>query len=164
MIKRIVMPCITIFGLGVIIGMGIASKNLEKRLKWYYKELQRAWRRERLYDTWMVARKYGMPMDKFLVEKGINSAAIYGMTQIGEAIYLELKDTPIEVLYAIDRNPKWAFPDLPVYSLRDAPEKRVDAVIVATFMSFDTVKKTLLEKGYQNILSIDELLLKLLEK
>ena len=118
----------------------------------------------------MMAKKYGKPIDEYLLERGIKRIVIYGTTLFGVRLYHELKDTQIEVLYALDRNPKYKIPGLPIYTWGDfvnlPPEElkqSADAVIVTVFLSFDSVEPALKNAGYKNVLAFDELLYHLLE-
>jgi hypothetical protein len=79
----------------------------------------------------------------------------------------ELKHTDISVLYCIDRR-KTGLPDevqtLAIGELHDGSFKIPDAVIVTAFSEFEHIKQNLMEKGFQNIICVDELIYSLLQK
>lgn len=138
----------------------------KKENKWNKKKNtsdEKTMRREYLLDNWLMAKKYGTPMEKILLKKGIRRVAIYGTQYIGIRLYHELKDTPIEVVCSYDRNPKQLIYGVPHYKKPDAEAHPADAVIVANYFLYDEIKKVLLEAGYANIIALDELIIQMLE-
>lgn len=119
-----------------------------------------------LYDIWMMTKKNGVSIEEYLLKKGIHTVAIYGTDHIGMRLYQELEDTPIQVRYAMDRNPKIKLTNLKIYndSQWNAAKHPVDAVIVTLPFSYDTIEETLIEAGFQSIIAFDRLLLGLIDR
>lgn len=111
----------------------------------------------RVYDVWMMMKREGKSVEKYLQEHGINSIAIYGMSELGNRLYQELKDSLIEIKYGMDMNAGIQLKDLRVIRPKDNDEN-VDAVVVTALTTFDDVKIGLRQKGYTNILALDEIL------
>lgn len=112
----------------------------------------------RLYDVWMMNDAENHTIDQYLLERGIDSIAIYGMSHLGVQLYQRLKHSEvIKVEYALDRDPQMQLPDVEIY-YPGKEERRVDTVIVTALYTFDSIKKTLLENGYQRVFALDEIL------
>ena len=135
------------------------GKTLEKETK-----LGKVQRREQLYDNWMMAKKYGTPMEELLLQKGWHRVAIYGVQQLGIRLYHELKDTPIEVVCSFDRNPKHIMYGVPHFKKPDkAAAPPVDGVIVSNFIMYDEIQDVLKEAGYTDVIALDELVFQMME-
>lgn len=116
----------------------------------------------RLYDVWMMADTK-KTIAQYLLEKEIKSVVIYGMSTLGVRLFKKLKnDNRVRVVYALDCNPQINIPGIKIYAPGNEKKEVVDAVIVTAVVSFDGIKKMLLENGYQKIYAIDEVLYEIL--
>lgn len=110
-----------------------------------------------LYDMWM-----SLPHDaiiNYLNEKKIHNIVIYGFATLGQRLYFELKDSKINIVDVIDRNPRIKIPDVNVNNtITHDKNLVVSAVIVTAIFSFDSIKKNLEENGYTNVISLYEIL------
>ena len=71
-------------------------------------EDKRAERYSRLFsllETWMNRKELGLNIADDLAEREIKTVAIYGMGELGQHTVKELKNSSIEIVYVIDRNP-----------------------------------------------------------
>lgn len=166
----ITLLCIGTGVVGFLTGAALTGKRIMPRLDYERFQVQKYQHYMQTYDVWIMAKKYGKPLDEYLLKRGIRRVVIYGTTLFGVRLYHELKDTEVEVLYALDRNPKFMFPGLKVYTwgdLKNAPaaeeKQKVDAVLVAVFLSYESVKPELENAGYRHVLAFDEVLYNLLE-
>lgn len=57
-----------------------------------------------LLHKWSSRRQNGNSLKECFLNKGINSIAIYGFSQLGRMLYDELDETPISIKYFIDKN------------------------------------------------------------
>ncbi len=129
--------------------MGLAYNNMiyyekecENLKKMSHKHLQ-------LYLTaikWIELRQKKMKIDEYLSEKGYCTAAIYGMSYMGERLAYELNDSNIEVLYGIDKDAKKKNSDIPVFLPSELPE-RVDIIINTTVFENTCLLEELNLKG-----------------
>lgn len=154
---------VAVCALGFSAGAATAGKYLGESLKQCKKSMNKAERREQLYDNWMMAKKYGTPMDEYLLRKNVRRVAIYGTQQLGVRLYQELRDTEIEVVCSFDWNPKHMIYGIPNYKNPDAADMKLDAVIVSNFLMFDEIENELKKASYKNIIALDELIIELLE-
>lgn len=110
-----------------------------------------------LYDMWM-----SLPHDaiiNYLNEKKMHNIVIYGFATLGQRLYYELKDSRVNIVGVIDRNPRIKIPDVNVSNtITQDKNVVVNAVIVTAIFSFDAIKKDLEENGYTNVISLYEIL------
>lgn len=117
------------------------------------KALERFSRLFSLMDDWMAKKQQGKSIARFLESKGYHSAAIYGMSNLGERLSKDLEEDEFHVSYGIDRREVSAA--MPMYKLEDdLPE--VDAVIVTAMVAFDGIEEKLKKKMTCPIYSIED--------
>lgn len=109
-----------------------------------------------VFSKWMCMKSKGKTIAGYLTEKGYRSIAIYGMHYLGECLLEELKESGIEVRYAIDRNAASLYADVDILTLDDNIPK-VDAVIVTAIWSFDEIKKSISEVAEYPVLSLKDI-------
>lgn len=106
---------------------------------------------------WVQFYQSGKSIEEYLLKKDCHTAAIYGMSYMGEAIYQELQESSIKVLYGIDRRADQISSKLKVYHPDEAEEK-VDFIINST-----TLKNQIISEGIEKlqnipVVSIEEIL------
>lgn len=96
-----------------------------------------------------------------LITKGLRNIAIYGFGNRGSQLYDYLKNTEINVKYAIDQNPTKIIQDryveIPIINLDDSYEQ-VDAVIVSVISHFESISVQLKGKVNCPVISLENLL------
>ena len=122
-------------------------KNLElkNRYKQYYNML----------NQWLGLKMDNQNLSQYLMEKGYKQVAIYGMGELGNRLWEELKNTDIDVSYAIDQNPVINYSNLKIIT-KDTAIPDVDAIIVTVPYAYDEIKKELETKTDCPILSLEE--------
>lgn len=127
---------------------GILQDNLKKvdKFNGYYNLLNR----------WLSLKQEGKSIDKYFIDNKIKKIAIYGMGEIGARLYYELKDSDIELSYAIDSNSLAAYSELEVYNLED---KLPDAelIVVTAIFDFDEIESKLSEITNIKIVSLEDI-------
>ena len=93
-------------------------------------------------NQWLIDKQEGKSLVDFFEDNGYKSIAIYGMSYLGERLMDELKDSSIEVRYAIDRNAENIYAGVEVKKPEDDLEE-VDAVIVTAVFFFDEIEEQL---------------------
>ena len=109
-----------------------------------------------IMNKWVQNQNENKKISKYLLDKGFYNIAIYGMGDMGKTLYAELKDTPVKVAYAIDRNAESMYAECDIFSLRDELQQ-VDAVIVTTLIDFDEIKKGITKKMECKVISVEEI-------
>lgn len=110
-----------------------------------------------LLDLWLMKKQEGKRLIQYFEKNGIESIAIYGMSYIGERLYNELRDSHIEIRFAVDRNVNGIYTELKVFSPKDELPK-VDAVIVTPIFYYDEIRETLMKKTDSKIISLNTVL------
>ena len=91
-----------------------------------------------ILNMWLEMKQKGKSEVTYLEKKGIKRIAIYGMKELGERFFEEIKNTDIEVAYIIDKNPREVIGDFQVISpQQELPE--VDAVVVTADYYFKEI-------------------------
>lgn len=146
--------------LGALIGVGVtgyfSGKTIEQKsrkvdkFKGYYYTL----------NQWMLLKQRGESLEKYFTDNKIFTIAIYGMGEMGNRLYDELKNTNIKVKYAIDKNADNTYAKLNVVDLEDDLEK-VDAIVVTSIFAFDSIKEDLKGKLDCPIISLEDIVYEL---
>lgn len=92
----------------------------------------------KIFSRWMNLKQEGKNLSEYFVENGYRTIAIYGMHYLGECLLEELRDSGIEVIYAIDKNADKMRSDVVVYT-PEASLPEVDAVVVTAFYYFSEI-------------------------
>ena len=116
-----------------------------------------------LYDNWMMVKKNSVGIAEYLNSKGIHNVAIYGMDYRGIRLFHELQDTCVNVKYGIDRNLKARIMGLNICRPDEIKKEEVDAVIITALFSFEEIRKNLEDKGFTQIMGLDDIIYDLLQ-
>ena len=109
-----------------------------------------------LLIQWLSIKQENRSLETYLLEKGYKTVAIYGMKELGERLYDELKDSKVEVKYAIDKNADNVYADVDVLTPDDSLEE-VDAIIVTAIHYYDEIEEMLEERMDCPILSLEDI-------
>ena len=123
------------------------QKNLQKSVLFYW-----------ALTRWMDLKIRGGSTADILKKLGYSRIAVYGYAELGQLLCRELTGTEVDVSYVIDKKVKdTKMKNLPVYFLQnDLPD--VDVIVVTAIYYFDEIQKELLQMGYNNVVSLRELL------
>ncbi len=141
--------------LGIIFLTQIQEKN--RQIKHWRQSADKSAQIMKLYDQWIFIHQDHKSIYDYFAEKGIRSIAIYGMDNVGERFYEELKDTDIKIKYAIDKKGGSINSDIKMVSPEDELE-RVDAIVVTVVYYFEDIYKNLSAKTDIPIISLEEIL------
>lgn len=112
---------------------------------------------------WIDFIQKGLMMEQYFIVHNIKTIAIYGMGQIGERFWNAIKNTQIEVRYAIDQNADKITSDVPVIKPCD-DLAMVDMIVVTAITYINEIKADLCNKVDYKIISIKEILDEMMEK
>lgn len=122
-----------------------------KKFKTYYNML----------NQWLMLRNAEKKLEEYFISHGYQSAAIYGMGEMGERFYEEMKTSQIEIKYAIDRSADQVLSDIKIYGVDDTLEP-VDVIIVTSVFAYEEIKKVLADKTSCPIVSLEDVIQELL--
>ena len=111
----------------------------------------------RLLIEWLRIEQEGKSLVSFFLKNGYKTVAIYGMKELGERLYDELKDSEIEVKYIIDKNADEIYADVDVVDPEDSLEK-VDVIVVTAIHYFDEIEEMLEEKVDYPVISLEDVI------
>lgn len=127
--------------------------NIHNRIK----QLDHYKRMFYLYDEWLKAKNRGIHMESYFFERHYKKIAIYGVSDIGRQIYLELLETKVEVDYFIDKNAKYVLEKFPVFLPEDVLSP-VDVIVISLIDEIETIIPLLRKKMNTPIIEIREVL------
>ena len=110
-----------------------------------------------IMETWINNKKDDSTMAKYLLNRKINSVAIYGLGNIGQTLINELCNCDVEIKYGIDKNWELYCENFKVISPEETLDE-VDAIIVTPIMEFDSIKERLSKRTSVPIVSIEEVI------
>lgn len=145
---------------GMIIGVAadsvIGRMKLNKKVVEKDKKISKFKTYYNILNQWMMSIHENKRIDTYFINNGYKTIAIYGMGGLGSRLYEELKDSEIEVRYAIDKNAAYTYSEIEVKSLEDDLEE-VDLVVVTAF-PFEDIEDELKEKIGYPIVSLEEVI------
>lgn len=112
----------------------------------------------RLYDIWMMTKQNGASIEQYLLNKGIHTIAIYGMSYMGIRLFHELEHGNVHIAYGIDQEAGVRIPGLEIYKPDEAKKDSIDAVIVTAVFAFDAIKRNLEQLGFSEVIALDEII------
>ncbi len=142
---------------GVVAGGITAGKVSSKKIKELLDGHLKVHELYMAFDQWLRIRQEGKTLVEYFEKNGYKTVAIYGMKELGERLYDELKDTGIEVRYIIDKNADSIYADVDVVTPDDELEP-VDAIVVTAIYYFDEIEENLSEKVDYPIVSLEDIL------
>lgn len=135
----------------ILVSKTVGSKEVKiDKFKSYYNIL----------NQWLILKQEGKSLEKFFCDKGYKSIAIYGMGELGNRLYEELKDSSLEVKYAIDKNASNTYSELTVYEIEEKLPT-VDVIVVSPIFAFDEIEKDLSEIVNYPIISLEDIVFNL---
>lgn len=108
-----------------------------------------------MLNQWLILKQEGKSLAQYFVKNGYKTIAIYGMGEMGNRLYDELKDSEIKVAYAIDKNVSEAFSPIDLFDIEDELDA-VDAVIVTATFAFADIEESIQDKVECPIISLED--------
>lgn len=104
---------------------------------------------------WLELRQDNISLLTYFRKKNYKSIAIYGMKELGERLFDELKGSEISVKYCIDKEAEHLYAEVDIYNPASDLEQ-VDAVIVTAINSFQDIRNELRKKMNCPIISLED--------
>ncbi len=145
--------------LGASLGTLITGKLLNKSMAEYTNKVDKFKSYYYLLNQWLAKKYENHSLDEYFISEGIHTIAIYGMGEVGNRLYEELKNSNVVVKYAIDKNSYGSYGELKVMNA-DADFEDVDAVVITTPFAYDEIINEIGNKFTCPIISIDEIVYK----
>ena len=142
---------------GGIAGASAVGSKLRKDVRGERTYAQKHLLIMQMFNQWLIDKQEGKNLAGFFEDNGYKTIAIYGMSYLGERLVDELKDSGIEVKYALDKNAGNIYTGVEVKQpSADLPE--VDAVVVTAVYFFDEIGEELAKLMDCPVISLEEVL------
>lgn len=142
---------------GGIAGVSATGTKLNKKVQLHRTYAQKHLLIMQMFNQWLIDKQEGKSLVKFFEDNEYKSIAIYGMSYLGERLLDELKDSGIEVKYAIDKNADNIYADVEIKRLEDDLPK-VDAIIVTAVFFYDEIEEELSGLVDYPVISLEDVL------
>ncbi len=141
---------------GSIVASAAVSKKMNKKVKTETGYAQKHLKIMEVFNQWLSLKQEGKSLVSFFEDYEYKTVAVYGMSFLGERLVQELKDSGIEVVYAIDKNADNIYTDeLEVKDLSDdLPE--VDVIVVTAVYFFDEIEEEMCDLVNYPIISLED--------
>lgn len=136
---------------GAAVTGSIQGKSIEEKaekvdkFKSYYNML----------NQWLMLRQEGKTLEQYFLDNNYKTIAIYGMGEMGNRLYDELKGTQIQVKYGVDKKADSTYAEIEVIEM-DEDMEAVDAVVVTAVFAFEEIESRLQEKVDWPIVSLED--------
>lgn len=140
----------------------LECRNLEHKNTKMVDEAEKYHALFRMMCAWMTKEKTGHSLEAYLKKSKFKKIAIYGMSDVGKLLLMELAESEIKVDYVIDKNPDaiCGVGDLKVYHPQESlPE--VDVVIVTAISYMEEIKQQFEGKFSFQIASLEDIVYEL---
>lgn len=107
-----------------------------------------------ILNRWLILKQEGKSLEKYFLDNDYKSIAIYGMGELGNRLYDELKSSNVEVKYAMDANYSGKYSELEIKALED-DLPQVDIIVVTAIFAFDDIENNLKRVTSSDIISLE---------
>lgn len=109
-----------------------------------------------MLNQWLMLKQEGKSLEKYFVDNGYKTVAIYGMGEMGNRLYDELKNcTEVEIKYAVDQNAASTYAEIEVID-KDDDYAEADVMVVTATFAFDEISEELSAKIDFPIVSLED--------
>lgn len=108
-----------------------------------------------LLNQWLRLRQKNKSLETFFTENQYKTAAIYGMGELGNRLYDELKDSSVQVKYAIDENTAGAYSEIEIIEPEEDFQE-VDVIVVTAVFAFSEIEEKLSGRTDIPIVSLED--------
>lgn len=137
---------------GVVAGkMGnktVEQKNAKvEKFKGYYNML----------NQWLILKQEGKSLVEYFTNNNYKKIAIYGMGEMGNRLYDELKNSDIEIAYAVDKDVDGIYSELQVIDKEDLDQQvEVDVMVVTATFAFEEISEEISNSVDCPIISLED--------
>lgn len=109
-----------------------------------------------LLNHWLEIKNLGKSVSMYFEWKGYKNIAIYGMAELANRLMEDLEDSPIRVIYGVDRDVSCTISQIrDVYDISEELPK-ADVIVVTPFYAYENIKHQLEKKVNYPIVSLEE--------
>lgn len=127
-----------------------------KEIKSQNKKINKFKQYYEILNFWLKATFEGKSIEKVIMQQGYKTIAIYGMGEIGQRLFENLKNTDIEVAYIIDEGVSY-FDELEIKNIGDELSP-VDLIVITPIFDYEIISKKLSFYYQYKICSIKDII------
>jgi len=148
-----------VVGLGVFIFCQLKNwANLKKAEKAQVNKIMKYQSYYYLFGSWMVLRNKGKMLVEYFKNYNLKDVAICGLGRLGLCLYEELKNSDINVKYAIDNKAEsYSYLGLKVITPEEHLEA-VDVIIITKFIEYKKIVEDLRKNTSCQIVSLEDVI------
>ncbi len=148
-----------VVGLGVFIFCQLKNwANLKKAEKAQVNKIMKYQSYYYLFGSWMVLRNKGKMLVEYFKNYNLKDVAICGLGRLGLCLYEELKNSDINVKYAIDNKAEsYSYLGLKVITPEEHLEA-VDVIVITKFIEYKKIVEDLRKKTSCQIVSLEDVI------
>lgn len=150
--------------LAVIVGAAAGAFGVnylkEKKITEKEQKIEKFKNYYNLLNQWLTLKQDGISIEKYFIDHGYRTIAVYGMGEMGKRLCSELKNSEIEVKYAIDQFAGSTYSEVDIVDMEDEL-KKVDVIVVTATFAFDEIKEQLEQKTDDPVISLDDVVYEL---
>lgn len=109
-----------------------------------------------LLIEWLKLCQEGKTLASYFEKNNYKTIAIYGMKELGERLFDELRETGVEVKYAIDRNSA-VYAEIEILNPEEVLPS-VDVIVVTAIHYYNEIKETLSKNINCPIISLEDII------
>lgn len=113
-----------------------------------------------ILNEWLIIKQTGRSFVEYFEKNQYKTVAIYGMKELGQRLYDELKDSNIKVAYAIDQKADKIYAEVDIVTPDDDLPK-VDVIVVTAIHYFDEIEENLSGKVDYPVISLEDIVYEL---
>ena len=136
---------------GIVLTYKMKNEEIQKRqkakdkFKGYYN----------LLNQWLRLKQENKSLETYFTENQYKTIVIYGMGELGNRLYDELKDSSVQVKYAIDENTAGAYSEIDIIAPEeDFPE--VDVIVVTAVFAYHEIEEKLSDRTDIQVISLED--------
>ena len=142
---------------GVVAGGAVSARASSKKVNELMEGHRKVHALYMAFDQWLRIHQEGKTLVEYFRQNQSQTVTIYGMKELGERLYEELKGTDVTVRYIIDQNADMIYADVDVVTPEDVLEP-VDVIVVTAIYYFDEIEENLSGKIQCPIVSLEDIL------
>ncbi len=123
-----------------------SKKKAEKFFRFYY-----------LLVHWVELLQEGRTVKSYFAKKGYKTVAIYGMKELGERLFEELKGSDIVVKYCIDSKADDLYAEVDIL-YPDSDLADVDVIVVTAINNFNEIRDYLEKRTDFPVISLEDVI------
>lgn len=140
---------------GAVAGSLVTAKKGSKKSKYYKERTDKFYNYFQLLNYWLKQKNEGKSLEEYFIKNHYKDIAIYGIGEIGNRLYEELKGSDINIKYVIDKKTDGLVTDLKVCD-PDEKLEEVDVIVITPIFDYNRVEEKLMNKVDCDIISIED--------